>query len=646
MKTIHHIFTAVAVILLIGAGSSDAASGPKWGEITDEEKAMGPPARHPTAEAAVIFDIGQVEVSMDAERILVERHVRIKIFNKNAADDAATVELPTYKGDRVTGLKAQTIGPDGRRTEVKDFFRKKAEGVIVITFTFPAVEDGAILEYKYTQSHQRFFFLDPWQFQSDIYTVYSRLAVALQPGFTYNVMRTNIPRELRDPRQEEYTFQGSQAVNYVWELRDLMPAKEEPLASAREDNIVALQFQLVEYQDDYGTYSFTRSWAELGEAVDEEYGIFLRKTEALKESADSLCAGVTDDPGKIKRLYDFVHDRIETRELSEETSNAVDVMRDRHGTAGEKNLLLVGLLRTQGISAYPVMIGTREDHVAFNPSSCQLSQLNHLVCYVGADDSTGYPLDPGDETAMYPFPGANDLVRGGLLIDGKQSRPITFNHRYRESGVDYVSSIIVRPDGSAICSTMAVIRGFAIAKHQTIMHDSLSQEKIVERLLGNEGVEYRSTGATFGFDPEGDKLIVEMVLELPKFVTVVDSTAFFAPCFIPLEDNPFTSEFRALPVDFQYPFANRHRMQVFLPEGWRVTDRPIDISQPMPGALFSRRMTVVDNRVDIKADLKIEKAVFGTVEYPPLKELFEKVAASRTDQLASSILSGANGGSE
>lgn len=646
MKTIRHIVAAAAAVYLVGIGLGSAASLPKWGEIIENEKTMPPPARYPTAEAVVLFDIGQLEVSIDPAWIRMKRHVRIKIFNKNAAGDVATVELPTYKGDHLTGLKAQTIGRDGRRTEVKHIFRKKAEGVIVITFTFPAVEDGAILEYEYTQSHQRFFFLDPWLFQTDVYTVYSRLALALQPGFTYNVMRTNLPGDRQEPVQEDYTFQGARAGNYIWELRDLMPVKHEPLASARLDNMISLQFQLVKYENEYGTFSFARSWEELGEAQEEEYRVFLRKTDILKRTADSLCAGSVDIPEKTKRLYDFVHDRIETKDQAEESDEAVNLLKDRRGTAIEKNLLLVGLLRTQDISAYPVMIGTRDDHVAFDPTFCQLNQLNHLVCYVGTDDSTGYPLDPGDETAMYPFAGTNDLVEGGVLIDGKQSRPIIFNNHLRKSGTDYFSSIYVRPDGSALCSTKVVIRGFAIAKHQTILHDSLSQERIIERLLGNSDVKYRPTGATFAFDSEEDKLVIMMLMELPTFATVIESTAFFAPCSIPLEDNPFTSDIRVLPVDFQYPFSNRHRIRVLLPEKWQVVDQPIDISQSIPGALLSRKIITTDNRIEIEAILKIDKEVFGTDEYPALKGLFTKAVASYKDQLVATITSAINEGEE
>ncbi len=621
-------------LFVAGLPGSTMAKSEEWGKVSEDEWNCPPPSKYPTVEAVVLFDNGQLEVSMEPARIRLERHVRIKIFNKNAADAAATVELPFSKGDRVVGLKAQTILRDGRKIPVKDFFNKKAGNVNVTTFTFPAIEDGAILEYTYLHSHQRFFSMDPWYFQSHLYTSKSCFAVALHPGFTYNVVRKNVPREMQEPKQEDYGFAGERAVNFVWDIRDIMPIKEEPLSSARQDNLISLQFQLTKYENPYGELDFTSTWEELGEESEKLYEEFLGKPGPLKAVADSICAGAADDQASVKRLYVFVHDQIETRNRSDEDDHASDLLRNRYGEAYEKNLLLVGLLRTQGISAYPVVIGTRDEHVAFNPALCQMSQFNRVICYIGTDDSTGYPLDPGDEEALFPFPGVNDIVQGGLLVDSSVSRAITFKHIPRKNGVDFISSVAVRPDGSALCSTSVFIRGYSIAEHHTILHDSLSQDKIAEHLLGKLNVEYTSTSASFAYDAESDEMIVELVLELPKFATVLDSTLFLTPCYVPLRENPFTSELRVLPVDFKYPFSNRHGIRILLPEGWSLADKPPDILHPVAGAVFSRQIADDGNRIEIKAQLDVTKAVFGTHEYGELKRLFDKVTASSIDQLA------------
>jgi len=334
---------AVWVALFIGALSgSPVAQSEKWGKVTEEEWNCPPPSRYPGAEAAVLFDNGQLEVSIDPARIKLQRHTRIKIFNKNAADEAATVELVFSKEDRVVGLKAQTILRDGRKISVEDFFEKKTGDVNIRSFTFPAVEDGCILEYCYSQSHQRLFRLEPWYFQSRNYTFRSRLAVALDEGFTYNVARKNIPAQLMEPKREDHSFGGEHIENFVWTITDILPLKDEPVSSARLDNLISLQFRLMKFQNQYVELDFDYSWEELGEMKEEVYKEFLGKSNPSKVVADSVCLGAADDQAKLTRLYHFVRDGIETRDESEEDNDASKLLTNRRGAEVEKNLLLWG----------------------------------------------------------------------------------------------------------------------------------------------------------------------------------------------------------------------------------------------------------------------------------------------------------------
>ncbi len=622
---------SVAVFLIIIINS--LATAQKFGEVTEEEWNMAPPPQYPEAEAVVIFDNGDMEISIYPARIKLERHIRIKVFNNEAAKEAAKVEIPYHKGDNIKGLKAYTIYPDGKKKKVKDFFRKKAGEYMTLTFAFPAVEDGAILEYKYRHTHQRFSFLDPWYFQGDIFTLRSRFSVALYPGFTYNAARKNIPAQYKNYTEEECRFLKVSATKYTWEVENIMPAKDEPLMGARNDNLASLYFQLISYRTTYSNFSFGKSWDEHGKFFDEIFTEFVTNEDQIKRLADSICADAPDEEGKIKRLFKFVRDEIDTRKDIDEEGNLGKTLGRKYGSVTEKNLLLVELLRALEIKAYPLYIGTRDRHGAFNPHSPQLNQLNRVICCIENDEDT-LALDTDEEWVIYPFLPSYDLVEGGLLIDGDSSRTISLNYRERKSGTDIISNISVREDGSAICSTNIYIKGYKIETRDKFMKASLSQDEIAEEFLDKTETQYDVLEAASYFDSDGDKLWFDLVVELPEFATVSGENMFFSPVVIPIVTNRFTSNIRVTPVDFRYPFVNRQRISVCLPENMKIADVPSDLQHTIPGGRFSRTTLGIENVVSVKADFAIDKPVFSTGEYAGLKEMYEIVEASCMDQVA------------
>ena len=177
-----------------------------WGEITEQEEAYQPPIEYPDANAVILFDRGRLTVTTDG--ITIDRHVRIKVFNSAGAEEAADIRIAYLDGDKITGLKAQTITPGGKKHKVnrRKVHKQSVGSTSYRTFSFPAVEDGAILEYRYTNANKRFSYLDPWYFQNDLYTVESSFTLALAPGFTYSSLTMSVPGSAQRPVTGEDVF--------------------------------------------------------------------------------------------------------------------------------------------------------------------------------------------------------------------------------------------------------------------------------------------------------------------------------------------------------------------------------------------------------------------------------------------------------
>lgn len=620
------ILVSITISLCVIALAGDSLHAQKWGKVTDEEWNLLPPANYPEAGAVVIFDNGEQEIT--TSQISLARHVRMKVFDKSRADEVSSVEIYYRDGDKIKLLDAHTILPNGEKKKIKEKFKKEVGGFKVITFAFPNVEDGAILEYRYTQVHQRYSFLDPWYFQHDAYTLHSQFSVDLAPGFTYRTTFVNVPVWDQKPEEEIST--------YTWSVDSLPPLRDEPYMGAERSYMTSINLQLLSFKDQYNDIEFGLNWGQLGEFISEDADDFGHDKNLIHDVAQTITGDKTTLEDKIISLYEFVRDSIETRSDINysffDKDQAEELMEHRHGTAVEKNTLLVDLLRSLDVEAYPLMIGTR-DFSAFNPNVHELRQFNHIICCLMCDSSRAATLDARDRSVAYPYLPPRDLVSGGLLLNGDKSAPVKLTHASRTSGAQLTSTVSLHPDGSAVCTTSVCVVGYEMNKFESVMRDTLSQKELMDEVMNSDDTKSEVLSAKVNHDVESDSLHFEFVFTLPEFATILDNNVFIKSSVIPMW-NPFTDDRRFCPVDFRYPFFRHCSTTINLPEGMKVAEAPPDVEKRMNGGMYVRRSFWSDRSITVSAMLKIDEAVFTPREYPQLKRLFDAWEDAGTDQVA------------
>jgi hypothetical protein len=605
-----------------------------WGKITPYEWTLEPPADYPNANAVVIFDNCEAEISA-YDGVSLERHVRIKVFDKDQADNAMTVEIESYEDDKISGVKAHTLTPDDKKIKVKDKFKKKAGGKEILTFTFPAVQNGSIIEYKYKQHHERLWLLDPWFFQSDIYTLKSSYSMVLHQGFKYSIACSNMPYDLKTPVEEVERLFGVEYTRFTWQMKNMLPVQEEPKSSAILNSQSALYLQLVSYQDPYNSVSLITEWSDLGKIMQDLYDDFAGDIEDLEEMAAAITADAQNHEEALAALYRFVRDSIITAEDQSGyfiESNVQDILKEKKAPSSDKNMLLCAFLQNRGFDAHPLMIGTR-DHIRFNPELKQLIQFNHLLCHVKTE-AQEYVLDASCRSTVFPHLPCLDLIYSGLLIDGKSSRIIKLNPLKRESGKKIFTRLYLETDGSATCSTCICIRGHNIYDYDDYLCDSVSEIHIADDFLNNLQIEYELLGKSVYYGREGDSLSVRLSLELPSLGNFLGDNLLVPLNLINPESNPFESKRRLLPVDFIYTYDARAELEIIIPEGMKVSELPAHMDKSVNGLSFIRAAMADTSRILIISKLSINKPYFETSEYADVKAVFDAMEEAALDQIA------------
>jgi hypothetical protein len=630
---------AVILALLLLVAATGSLSGEEFGNISEAEWSMPPPEADPEAGAIVLFDRGVLEISLK-HKIRFYRHVRIKVFNKDAAENALTVEIPFFKGEKIKDLTACTYLPGGKIIKVKDVFEKEIGSMRVATFAFPSVEDDVILEYKYRHEHRRYNFLDPWMFQADIYTKKSVFSVVLDDGMVYDYYESNIPLGSSHPKEEMYPddFKDAKAM-YTWELEDLPALKSEPLMAMVKDYTSHIYIHMIAIYFYMNELSFVNNWADVGNLYQSWVDSFAVGYESLDSIATVVCDDSADIGTQISELYRYVRDDYETRGYMGcflEDSGLADLVKNEYGTATEKNILLTMLLRARDIDAFPLLIGTSE-YSEFKSNEYNLRQFDRAICLaLGGEDSL--ILDTDDRLVPFPFLPCEDMAVGGLIIDGEDSKVITLNHRPRNSSNQLNTVMSINSEGDAGCSTHICVHGHALGEYRELLEDSLSMEKVAEDLLAEFQTNYEFIECSLKLDLPGDSMTLDLVYNLPRYASRVGDNMFITPFVIPVTDNPFTEKSRYFPADFKFPFSKYHKVVINIPEGYELADVPTEISYTIEGAKFYRTFFEGANSVELTVFLNIRNPLFRPDKYADLKKMFDALSESCFDQIAISPL--------
>jgi hypothetical protein len=615
-----HGFFAVGIFLLVCC-SIGSVSAEKWGDVTDEEWNMQPPKNYPEANAEVIYDVGEMKVTLDA--IDFTRHVRIKVFTDKGAEDVGDIAIQYYKDDKLKGLKAQTITPDGKKHEVKggDIHSREFGSQREKTFAFPAVVPGSILEYKYENVNQRFRALDPWYFQTDLFTLKSSFTLVLAPGFTYSSLVKNIPSFEKDPKVED--AMSTQDKLFTWTRTDLPPVTDEPYMSAVRDYLSSLYCQLVSYESPYFKQTFITGWADLGDFFSKFVDDYAHKDNGVKEAVAAIIdPNASKSESNARAIYRYVTQEIKTKSTGDwwTHDNLKEMLVDKFGTSDEKNVLLTKMLREAGIDAWPVMISTRS-HGTFKPELYQLTQLNKVITYAVVD-STGIYMDASSRFCPYGSLPANSMSNAGLLLDGENSELVRIFAVLPKCYRIDATNIEIDSAGEAHCQTTVGLTGYFTSTYGSRYESEEPEDFVKKRFVDRISKDYQLGEYSFDFDTTSNQCKLNVAYTTNDLTESLDQNLLVTPAVYYLKTNPFTLKQRDFPVDFGFPFTYQNIVNIKCDGGYTPGQLPNDTTLQIDGATFERHTMVNGGDVTVESKLVVETANFLPSQYFGLRQFF------------------------
>ena len=590
---------------------------------------------YPLAKSIVVLNEGKMEISSSgsSELSVFEYHRIVKVldcFGQNNID----VVIPYSPDSDFELLQARTISPDGRITvlDEKNIYDVTAYPKFVFysdqrakIFTFPCVEKGALLEFRYRINIHMHTFYHYWSFQESDPDLISRFTLMLPSNW-----KVNYKIKGGDLEPQIGVSADGTTTTMVWEARNVEPFKEEfGQPPFREVGLNLIMSPINIY-----------SWDDVANWYYNLIKLPLEPGDGIRELTSRLIEGIEDKKERLRRIYQWIRDNvryvaIEIGKGGYQPHPAEEVLKNRYGDCKDMVTLLCSMAREGGIDVYEAMISTWENGICDTTLPSQL-QFNHVIAFSEIDSDRTVWMDPtakGTPFGRLPWydQGLPVLVvknKGSGEILMTPSEPADSNltvHRWRVS---------VDSSGAALIDGETRLWG--------ANSDGLREELLFSSFDGiRRWMELflvtRCSGAvldTFyleGLNPVEDPLCFKYSFHSESFASREDGVLSLQPGSVLIFDIPkfFSAKERKHPVRLLYGSKRSCVISIRVPEGWKLRTSS---TQDSVVSMFGSMHTRVNNQkgdVIIELELTTHRCDVKPNLYPLLKDFLDRVERMR-----------------
>lgn len=612
-----------------------------WRPVTPEDLSTTAAALGiPDADAAILFREGELnDTYTDGTSLKV--YIRIKTFNDRGRR-YAEVQLP-YRVElgRISDVEARTIRPDGSRVEVesRDVFDK----VLLRTkhgiwrakvFTMPAVEAGAIIEYRYRQTYPqgfRYFALD---LQSDLFI--RELRYRIQPPIASKLDVRWVTFNAPDPRRFAPTWNGSFNIR----AENIQPFRREPLMPPE---LGVKMWGWLYYSRDADP-SPDKYWREYAERRHQRINHATNPSRVIRRVVETITLARDGPREKIARIYEYVQNEIHNQGFNDDkdaegdpdpglkkNKSVDDTIRRRYGTPADINLLFISMLRAAGLDARLAELTTRDENF-FHRSFPDAFQFNSELTAVLARDGSVLFFDPGTPHCppgllSWEKEGTTALVCGAgdwRFVETPVSDPLL-------NAEERIIRAAPAADGSIDAHVELKISGQRAIELRGLFVDQSPDEQHKHILR-----EWRGMLATAQVDDSSVSISTPKNVTAPVLASYnfkaqhlaarTETRLLVRPALLSHRDESVLPALtRANRICFPHPWSERDRVVIEPPRGYEIEQLPEAIDLDIGAAHYRSSFAREGECVVYERRLVVNATSFSVDQYPAVKAFFDRV---------------------
>jgi hypothetical protein len=586
------VLAAVSVFL------PSCSQGSSWTRTVDwkdlDLHALPGTKEYPDAGAIVLRDEGTMEIigSGELRTSIFERHRIIKVLSA-AGQRYANVVIQYGTGTDVDNIQARTIAPDGTITPVEErdifdvslypnyiFFSDQRARL----FTFPAVENGSVLEYRYRLRMAGHMFWHSWSFQDRAPTLISRFTLMSPAEYPVTAKLYGISIVPQGAKMPAGFKQST-----IWEARDIPPLPVEFGMPAERE----VEARLAIAPLGFGTWDDVAKWYDDLAHPRESIG------PRIKALVARLTSGATDDRAKLRRIFEWVQQQV--RYMAVEIGiggfqphAAEEVCTKQYGDCKDMTTLLCSMAQQAGIDVRQVLVSTWQNGIP-DTTFCSPLQFNHAIAFAPSIDG-GLWMDATEKWCRFGELPWYDQGLPVLLVEGNGTGSIITTPRVPSAGNRSADQWDVRLDstGGAIVQGISLFAGSQAVELRNDISDvnPSDRRRWVESYLARRcpGAMLDSLQFT-GLQPDGDTLKMYYRMHTSMFAVRQGSALVIHPGWLSASglSEYFRSPSRVFPIRFRFGNTSESLLNLHLPEGWSMVmpELPDSLQGPFGSARWT-----------------------------------------------------------
>ncbi|MFU8813343.1 MAG: DUF3857 domain-containing transglutaminase family protein [Balneolaceae bacterium] len=589
-------FLYLCLFLWVFADSIYGQEVQKWGDVTDAEWAVQSFPDDEDPHSIILFDVGESFINKQLN-IMHTRHKRIKILDPERST-YTDIRIPVYNDRSVQHLRridAQTLnmkdngGTDKSSISRREFYTEDSGDFVITTFTFPAVQPGSIVEYRYTMQIGQLTAMPDWTFQHGSPILHSEYTVLVPDFLSYRSYSYGFQpfehlsgdelRRLRQQLQRNVQAASGEGESSIYRtvLKNAPAIRSESHISSVENYKNKVKYELTAYRDNSGFMrNILSTWDDISDRLRESryFGGAISSRRVVRDTVEEVAAGLETDLEKARALYHHVAHTVQwdgSFRMST-TDRAHNILDDRSGNSAEKAFTLISLLREAGMEADPVVISTRQNGWV-DWTYPNINTFNHVIVRAQVAGEI-YLLDPLVEQIPFGVLFPSSLNGGGLLVtrQGHEVIPITPSI---ESSSSTAAMITVDPDGAISSTLRTTYSGYEAILHRYNANQKGEDDYIKESILSHIPDSEVSSHSLDMLDDPNKPFVVTASFQDNNYATAVGDMIYINPFLVErISENPYRSSVRNFPVEFNFGTSKRYVASITIPEGYEVIELP------------------------------------------------------------------------
>ena len=298
------------------------------------------------------------------------------------------------------------------------------------------------------------------------------------------------------------------------------------------------------------------------------------------------------------------------------------------GSSSDMNFLLLNALSAGGFNAYPVVLSTRSNgYIPITHPS--ISALNYVIAAVEIDGKKYY-TDASSKFSSWNLLPEKCMVNQARILYNGIGEWVDLSTLSSGTVLKYTQMRF--EDNKSIVVAKETRNGNSALDARTIYSNYTDQDKFIQNIEENNS----SVVSDFfleGYEDNNKPLITS--LTETKDVDFGDYIYLSPPLVKLYKENPFKSETRMFPINFDYLLNHIQVIEIDLPEGYEVVEIPKNEQVVFDNNLLSYQYTIIhrENKITLNVRYRLNTLLILPTEYAYIKDFFAKIINKSNEQI-------------